>query len=104
MYGGSVWYFLPSFPSQIEHLVAELKKPDASKDTHLMVSIGFAGAVSKDLVGLNQLYYTKPVDNPAALQPFTTVQPQIDSMNTMKVKTLSEIVAEQSASVMTNVR
>ena len=99
-----MWYFPPSFPSQVQHLVTELTKPDASKDTHLMLSIGFAGAMSKEPLGLNQLYYTKPVDSPQVLEPFTSVQPQIDTMNTMKIKTLSEVVAEQSASVMSNVR
>lgn len=104
MYGGTVWYFLPSFPEQIKHLVQELKKQNASKDTHLMLSIGFAAALSKEPVGLNQLYYTQPIENPPVLEPFTAIQPQIDNMNTMRIKTLKEVVAEQSASVMSNVR
>jgi hypothetical protein len=41
-WGGNVYYFTPTFPGQIEALVAELQKPDADPNTHIMISIGYA--------------------------------------------------------------
>ncbi|KAI8946216.1 FAD-binding domain-containing protein [Xylaria longipes] len=55
-------YFSPSFPSEIQALVAELQKPDATPETHLMVSIGFAAVFGPNPMCQNQVYYTKAVD------------------------------------------
>ncbi|CAG9998328.1 unnamed protein product [Clonostachys byssicola] len=105
IYGGTVFYFSPSFPSQIEALVTELRKPDASKETHLMISQGFSAAINKDtIMCLNQPYYTQAVEDPPELQPFTKVQPQIDQMNSMRLHTVLEGAKEQEASSQTNVR
>ncbi|RYC59046.1 hypothetical protein CHU98_g7163 [Xylaria longipes] len=43
-------------------LVAELQKPDATPETHLMVSIGFAAVFGPNPMCQNQVYYTKAVD------------------------------------------
>ncbi|KAI1413521.1 FAD-binding domain-containing protein [Hypoxylon sp. FL1857] len=53
IWGGNIYYFLPSIPSQIENLVNELNRPNASHETHFMVSLGYAGALSPDPIGLN---------------------------------------------------
>lgn len=42
-WSGSVYYFPASFPSQIDAMVTEVQKPDASPETHLMCSIGYSG-------------------------------------------------------------
>jgi len=104
IWGGTVFYFAPSFPGQIEALVNELHKPNASKDTHLMISMGFAAMFGNDLMCLNQPYYLETVENPPVLDPFTKIQPQIDAMNTMRLQTLNEAANEQAQSAQTQVR
>lgn len=51
LYGGSLYYFGDSFPGQ---LVAELQKPDASEETHLMVSIGYAAMFGPQMMCMNR--------------------------------------------------
>jgi hypothetical protein len=95
VYGGSIYYFGPSLHGQIDALVDEIKKPDATNETHFMISTGFAGAFGNQIMCQNQLYYTQAVDRPAVLEPFTSVQPQIDQLNSMRLKTLPEAAKEQ---------
>jgi hypothetical protein len=96
-WGGSLYYFGNSFPSQIEALVTELKKPDATEETHLMISVGFAAQFGPKAMCMNQLYYTREVEKPAVLEPFVSVTPQIDAMNTMRMMTLKEAASEQAS-------
>ncbi|RYP31565.1 hypothetical protein DL767_005674 [Monosporascus sp. MG133] len=98
MYAGMVWYYKPSFPDQVAALVKELTSPDASVETHLMLSIAYAQVFNNgnDVVCLNQLYYTQPLQDPPALAPFTHIQPQRAEMNTMKIQTLVQAATEQS--------
>ena len=104
IWGGTVFYFAAGFPGQIDALVSELHKPDASKDTHLMISIGYAAMFGNNLMCLNQPYYLEAVENPPVLDPFTKIQPQIDAMNTMRLQTLAEAANEQAQSAQTQVR
>ncbi|KAF2263626.1 FAD-binding domain-containing protein [Lojkania enalia] len=83
--GGSVYYFGPSFPGQIDALVAELQKEDATEETHLMISTGFAAMFGPQPMCQNQVYYTKEVEKPAVLEPFVSITPQIDSMSSMRM-------------------
>ncbi|KAI0502855.1 hypothetical protein F5B22DRAFT_653566 [Xylaria bambusicola] len=96
VYGGSIYYFGDSFPKQLEALVHELQKPDASKDTHLMLSIGYSGMFGPQLVCLNQVYCTQGIDKSPVLKPFMDIQPQIDQMNSLRMHTLAEAAREQS--------
>ncbi|KAK8070565.1 fad binding domain protein [Apiospora hydei] len=96
MYGGSVYYFAPSFPKQIECLVNELQKPDPSKGTHLMISTGYAAMFGPQMMCQNQVYHNHPEENPAVLQPFTSVSPQLDQLNSMRVLSLTEAAKEQA--------
>ncbi|KAK7946227.1 uncharacterized protein PG986_010548 [Apiospora aurea] len=96
MYGGSVYYFAPSFPQQIRHLVDELQKPDASKDTHLMISTGYAAMFGPQMMCQNQVYHNHPEENPTVLQPFTSLSPQLDQLNSMRVLSLTESAKEQA--------
>ena len=96
MYGGSVYYFAPSFPEQIQHLVDELQKPEPSKDTHLMVSTGYAAMFGPQMMCQNQLYHNYTEENPAVLRPFTSVSPQLDQLNSMRVLSLAEAAKEQA--------
>ncbi|KAI1775361.1 hypothetical protein F4818DRAFT_416394 [Hypoxylon cercidicola] len=99
MYGGSLYYFNPAFPGQVEALVTELQKPDASEDTHLMVSLGYTAAFGPDPVGLNQVYYTRGVEKPPVLEPFTSIDTQIPGMNTLRLQTTPQAANEQAGEV-----
>ncbi|KAI1080778.1 hypothetical protein F5B20DRAFT_570237 [Whalleya microplaca] len=106
LYGGSVYYAYASFPEQVEALVRELRTPDASPETHLMVSMGFAGAFGPEPMALNQVYYTGPGvgdekmegegKEVRVLEPFTKVEGQIPGMNTLRVHSLVEAAKEQA--------
>ncbi|KAH7310887.1 hypothetical protein B0I35DRAFT_463407 [Stachybotrys elegans] len=98
-YGGSVYYFPPSFPSQIDALVNELTKPDPTPESHLMLSIGYSAAFAQlgGTLALNQVYYTREEENPEVLRPFTEVQPQLDFLNSMRNLTLVSATSEQTS-------
>ncbi|KEY71527.1 hypothetical protein S7711_08907 [Stachybotrys chartarum IBT 7711] len=98
-WGGYVYYFPSSFPGQIEAYVNELKNPDASKETHIMISAGFSSQFAQmDVLCLNQIYGLKEEDSPALLQPFVTMQPQIDQMRTTWMLDLEDAAKEQTSS------
>jgi hypothetical protein len=99
-WGGSVYYFAPSFPSQIDALVNEIQKPNATKETHLMISIGFAAQFGPQAMCQNQLYYTQEVEKPAVLEPFVSISPQIDALNSMRMLGLKEAASEQASDAM----
>ncbi|KAF2010894.1 FAD-binding domain-containing protein [Aaosphaeria arxii CBS 175.79] len=99
-WGGSVYYFTPSFPSQLEALVAELKNPNATAETHLMLSIGYAAQFGQTMCQ-NQLYYTQETErNPEVLEPFTNIQPQVDALYSMRKLKLVEAATEQTGDAM----
>ncbi|KAK8084449.1 hypothetical protein PG997_005720 [Apiospora hydei] len=106
MYAGMVWYFRQSFPDQMAALVKELKSADPSVETHLMLSIAYAQVFGNgnDVICLNQLYYTQPVEDPPVLAPFLHVQPQRSEMNSMKIQTLVEAAMEQSGAGQSMIR
>ncbi|KAJ8115796.1 hypothetical protein ONZ43_g4587 [Nemania bipapillata] len=103
-WGGNIFYMLPSLPDQIEKLVTEVTKPDASPETHIMMSIGFSGAVSPVPVGLNTVYYTQDVENPPVLDPFVSVDTKIDQFSSVRIQTLKEAATDQAAGVEMQVR
>lgn len=96
-WGGAVFYFAPSFPSQIEALVQELKRLK-SNQTHLMVNIGYSVQFAQlgGTLCMNQLYDAGTIERSPALEPFATVSPQIDQLNSMRVLTLKEAASEKS--------
>ncbi|KAK8108091.1 uncharacterized protein PG998_010104 [Apiospora kogelbergensis] len=106
MYAGMVFYFKPSWRDQMTALVKELMSPEASVETHLMLSIGYAQVFGNgnDVICLNQIYYTQPVKDPAVLAPFVHVQPQRSEMNSMKIQTLLEAATEQSGAGQSKIR
>jgi hypothetical protein len=108
LWGGNVFYFAESFPGQIEALVSELTKPDATDLTHLMISIGHSSAITAafghPIMCLNQVYYTEAVSNPRVLGPFTKISPQVDALNTMALKTVTAAASEQTAAAQSQVR
>ncbi|PQE11747.1 Bifunctional solanapyrone synthase protein [Rutstroemia sp. NJR-2017a WRK4] len=95
-WGGSVYYYQPSFPSQIEALVTELQKPNPSTQTQIMISIGYAAAFGM-VACQNQVYYTEDVQNPPVLEPFTAIEPQIDALNSLRPLNLTSASSEQAS-------
>ncbi|KAI1355543.1 FAD-binding domain-containing protein [Xylaria sp. FL0043] len=98
-WGGNVLYPPPTFPSQIEALVAELKRPRADTNTHIMISIGFSAKMGGASLCLNTVYYTKDVENPAALAPFTAIESQIKQPGQPKRLNLTQMAGQQAAGV-----
>jgi hypothetical protein len=45
---------------------------------------------------MNQVYYTREVERPTVLEPFVSVQPQLESMNSMRMMTLKDAANEQA--------
>ncbi|KAI1288160.1 FAD-binding domain-containing protein [Xylaria venustula] len=72
-------------------LVHELRKPDASKETYLMLSIGFSG-----MFGGPQLMCLNRIDESPELQPFTDIQPQIEQMISLRMRSLADAVREKA--------
>lgn len=102
-WGGSVFYFATSFPGQIEALVTEIQKPNATEETQLMISIGYAAAFGA-IVCQNQVYYTQDFQNPPVLEPFTAIEPQIDSLNSLRVLNLTTASSEQASDAQSSPR
>jgi hypothetical protein len=52
-------------------------------------------SATKTFVSANNMFYTKPVVNPPALQPFTNAQPQL--VNTMRISNITDFSEELRA-------
>lgn len=105
-WGGNVYYFPPSLPTQIDSLTAELSKPISEQDldTHIMISLGYAAQFKANMC-LNTVYYTKDVaEAPPVLAPFTNIQPQVQQLNSLRRLTLTEAAAGQAAGMSSQVR
>ncbi|KAI0006957.1 hypothetical protein F4779DRAFT_643667 [Xylariaceae sp. FL0662B] len=96
LWGGNVLYFPASFPVQIKVLVAELQKPDADPDTHIMISVGYSAGMGGNMC-MNTVYYTRDVQNPAVLEPFTAIQPSIPQPGVPRKLTLTQMASQQAA-------
>ncbi|KAI1346844.1 FAD-binding domain-containing protein [Xylaria sp. FL0043] len=120
-WGGVVFYLASkaNYPGQVKALVNEVRKSDVSDDTHIMVNLGYSKQFGDHMMGLNQVYYTGadaqetygtkdaasgklPV--PPMLQPFTSVQSQIDQLNTLRIMTLVEGATEHAVMASERVR
>ncbi|KAI4604068.1 hypothetical protein KJ359_000195 [Pestalotiopsis sp. 9143b] len=112
-WSGIVFYLASeaNYPGQVEALVNEVTKPDVSNDTHFMVNLGYSKQFGDSMMGLNQVYYTgqdaadlygaNDVDTgrvriPPMLEPFTSVQPQIEQLNSFKIQTLVQGATEHA--------
>ena len=92
MWGGKLFYFEPSFPSQIRSLVDYLKNPQSETDVHICLSMGYAAALGS-IMCMNDIFCSRPV-KPKALEPFADVQPQVDQMRTLRVDNLKSFTDE----------
>ncbi|VUC35568.1 unnamed protein product [Clonostachys rosea] len=97
-WGGSVFYFPNSFPDQVEAYVKELKDPEATDETHIMIGAGYSAAYAQisEIMCMNQVYYTKEVENPPVLDPYVNMQPQLDAMKSVRMLNLVEAANQQA--------
>ncbi|CRG84676.1 hypothetical protein PISL3812_01930 [Talaromyces islandicus] len=93
---------LECFPSPIEALVNELQKP-MTDETHLMISVEYVSQFG-EIMCQNQTYFTRPVEKQAVLEPFTSIQSQIDQLNSMRLQSLKEAASEQLSVAMYKIR
>lgn len=106
-WGGAVLYFPPSFAGQVDALVAELRKPDASDETHLMLSIGYSASYMQlgGTLCMNQVYHTGEAETaPEVLDPFVKISPQVEQLNSMRALTLKDAAGEQASQSADGVR
>lgn len=98
-WGGTVFYFPNSFPTQVEAYVKELKDPEATDETHIMIGAGYSAAFAQisDVMCMNQVYYTREVENPAVLDPYINMQPQLDQMRSVRMLDLVDAAKEQTS-------
>ncbi|KAL4925064.1 FAD-binding oxidoreductase [Aspergillus undulatus] len=104
---GVTYYFPPSFPGQIEELVRQLRAPDkGTEEIHLMISTGYA-AVMGGAMCMNQVYHTgsEPENQnggqpPAVLVPFTDIQPRVDQLSSVAVRSLKQAAEDQASAAM----
>ncbi|KAK7751514.1 hypothetical protein SLS62_006601 [Diatrype stigma] len=119
-WGGVVFYLASdsNYPGQVQALVDEIRKPDASEETHIMVNVGYSAQFGDQMMGLNQVYYTgadaasvygggdgskasgdageSAARVPPMLQPFTSVSSQIGQLNSLRMMTLVEGATEHA--------
>ncbi|KAK8121558.1 FAD-binding domain-containing protein [Apiospora kogelbergensis] len=67
-----------------------------------MISLFFAAQVGQ-VMGLNQAYYTQEVEKPAVLDPFTTMEPQVKELNSMRMTNLVDAAEEQARQASTDI-
>lgn len=110
-WGGAVLYFPPSFPGQVEALVSEINRSDATDETHLMLSIGYSASYMQlgGTLCMNSVYHTgarAAGDDgaPAVLDPFVRVSPQVEQLNSIRSLTLRDAAGEQAAQSADGVR
>lgn len=108
-WGGAVLYFPPSFPGQVDALVAELNKTNASDETHLTLIIGYSASFMQlgGTLCMNQVYHTGATEAAAApevLDPFVKVSPQVEQLNSMRALTLKDAAGEQAGQSADGVR
>ncbi|KAI1405345.1 FAD-binding domain-containing protein [Hypoxylon fuscum] len=112
-WGGVVFYLASdaNYPGQVGALVDEVRKPDASDETHIMVNLGYSAQFGDHMMGLNQVYYTGAdassaygvkdsetgkISVPPMLKPFTSVKAQVDQLNSLRIMTLMEGATEHA--------
>lgn len=106
-WGGSVFYFLSSWPYHVGALLSELRKKDAADpNAHVQLSIGYSSQFAQ-FACQSQLSYTgadATESMPEVLKPWADRHPQIEQLNSVRLMTLREAVSEQPAESKGNVR
>ncbi|RYP93289.1 hypothetical protein DL770_000578 [Monosporascus sp. CRB-9-2] len=81
---GGVTYYMPDTFSQLLQNACDFVYNETDEDTHIMCSVGYGfGHQAVTCV----MYHTRGEENPPSLQRFTTLEPQIKQMGTMRTST-----------------
>ena len=90
-WGGFVFYAPSTFPQHLKALNDLTTSPDYDEYVHVIVSYGYGNG---QFAVTDTIYYTKgPSPNPPALQPFASIQPQLES--TLRAANLQSFTDEQ---------
>lgn len=90
---GGVTYYMPGTFSELLQRACDFVHNETDNDTHIMCSIGYGfGHQAITCV----MYHTKGKENPPALQRFTTIEPQMKQMCTMRTSKHSDFCEELS--------
>ena len=83
----------------MEAYVKELKDPEATDETHIMMGAGYSAAFAQisEVMCMNQVYYTREVENPPILDPYVNMQPQLDQMRSVRMLDLVDAANEQTS-------
>jgi hypothetical protein len=96
MWGGGVYYDVSKFPGQLQALSNFLTDAD-DEFGHLLISIGYAGALG-GVLAKSTVYYTKNEPNPPSLRPFSTgIQPQVDGLKSLRSASVKSFADELAA-------
>ncbi|KAL2171199.1 hypothetical protein VTG60DRAFT_3510 [Thermothelomyces hinnuleus] len=90
---GGATYYLPEAIPRILRSTYEFVQTEEDEDAHIMCSIGYGYG---HLAASCLMYHTKGKVNPPSLQRFTSVQPQIEQMATLRTSTLPNFYKELS--------
>ncbi|KAK8098735.1 FAD-binding domain-containing protein [Apiospora kogelbergensis] len=97
IWGGVTYYMPEAFPNLLER-ACDFVNNETDSDTHVMCSAGYGfGHQAATCI----MYHTRGIENAPSLQRFTSLGPQIEQMNTMRVSTqlgFSEELAKFSTS------
>lgn len=90
-WGGSIEY--PQAADQQQLAAFATFKDPANFDPYAEIEQSFLYLSAENLfVSSNNMYYTRPIVNPPALQPFTNAQPQLSS--TMRISNMTDFARE----------
>lgn len=101
MWGGSVFYDISTLPQQFQALYNFTIDPDHDTASHFILSAGVNHGFT---AVMNNIYYGKPEPNPPALRRFTSIQPQLAPLSTLRIDSLKNFAHEQSALSVTGLR
>jgi hypothetical protein len=90
---GGITYYMPDAFSQVLREVCDFVQNETDQDTHIMCSIGYGfGHQAVSCI----MYSTQGEENPPSLRRFTSIEPQIKQMCSMRVATQLEFGEELS--------
>lgn len=91
-WGGTVYTEPSTFSQHLKALVELDINPNYDEFAHVIVAYGYSQGA---FAAVNNLYYTKAVVNPPALQPFNSIKPQI--FKNLRIANLTDFTDELAA-------
>ncbi|RYC55300.1 hypothetical protein CHU98_g10910 [Xylaria longipes] len=90
---GGITYYAPEAFSQLLEKACDFVENETDEDTHIMCSAGYGfGQQAVSCV----MYHTRGEENPVSLQRFTSIEPQIPQMCSMRTSTHLDFSEELS--------